>query len=39
MRDGFLEIRKSLGEGRASENAARELERFLVTEGKTAGTD
>ena len=39
MRDGFLEIRKSLGEGRASENAARELERFLVTEGKAAGTD
>ena len=30
MKDAFLEIRKSLGEGRASENAARELEKFLV---------
>jgi len=39
MRAGFLEIRKSLGEGRASENAARELERFLVTEGTAARTD
>jgi lipid-A-disaccharide synthase len=29
MKDAFLNIRKSLGEGRASENAARELERFL----------
>jgi lipid-A-disaccharide synthase len=29
MKDAFLSIRKSLGEGRASENAARELERFL----------
>ena len=39
MKDAFLEIRKNLGEGRASENAARELERFLVPEGSAAGTD
>ncbi len=32
MRAEFLEIRKSLGEGRASENAARELEKFLAPE-------
>ncbi len=36
MRADFLEIRKSLGEGRASENAARELEKFLVPEGTPA---
>lgn len=36
MRDAFLEIRKNLGEGRASENAARELEIFLAPEGPPA---
>jgi lipid-A-disaccharide synthase len=36
MRAEFLEIRKSLGEGRASENAARELEKFLAPEGPAA---
>jgi lipid-A-disaccharide synthase len=33
MRAAFLEIRKNLGEGRASENAARELEKFLAPQG------
>jgi hypothetical protein len=39
MKDAFLDIRKSLGEGRASENAARELEKFLVPEGSAAVAD
>jgi lipid-A-disaccharide synthase len=37
MKDAFLNIRKSLGEGRASKNAARELERFLIPEGSAPG--
>lgn len=37
MKDAFLRIRKSLGVGRASENAARELERFLAPDGSAAG--
>ncbi len=36
MRDAFLRIQKDLGEGRASENAARELEKFLASEGPPA---
>jgi len=36
MKDAFLTIRESLGEGRASENAARELERFFVPAGSAA---
>ncbi len=36
MKEAFLNIRKNLGEGRASENAARELERFLVPESSAA---
>ncbi len=37
MKEAFLSIRKSLGDGRASENAALELEKFLVPEGSAAG--
>jgi lipid-A-disaccharide synthase len=33
MRAAFLEVRKNLGERRASENAARELEKFLAPDG------
>lgn len=39
MRAEFLDIRKSLGEGRASENAARELEKFLAPKGPAARTE
>ena len=39
MRAAFLEIRKGLGDGRASKNAARELERFMAPEGTAAGAD
>ena len=39
MRAAFLEVRKNLGERRASENAARELEKFLAPDGPPRRAD